>query len=167
MDTDELRCVIQSAANYLLDQQTRLKRGDRYFYEEQGCAAFLAKLDSAGSGLQAAVKHLQALRTRFEFGEMDKFSSVDGRVRKAYDQALDAMVEIQITRHQTRIEHPPKTRGLYLQKSAARLAWAYVGDRVRGQARSVALEILTKANLPAPSDGALTRWFQEFRKEDA
>lgn len=157
----EIRLEIDASIKYLLEKKELHQSLTGYpSFDYPG---YLAKLDSAKSALALAVKHLQRLETDFLMGHLDAYQMSAHRVHAAYDGAMNAMVQVQIATNETKLFHVPTTRALDLQKSAARLALALVGDRVRGQARSVAIKIMDGANLGNPEKSALTRWLKEIK----
>lgn len=161
----ELKLEIAGSIEYLLEKKAR----DQFLTGTHSFdyGGFLAKLGSAESGLQAAVKHLRRLETDFALGNLDAYQLSAHRIHSAYEGAMNALAEIQIATNETKLFHTPATREMGLQKSAARLAYSLVGDRKKGQARAVAIEIMDGANLENPEKSALTKWFKEFRTENA
>lgn len=163
----ELRPGIDSAIKYLLGK----KEQDQYLAGAPSFdyCGFLAKLDSAKSALDVAAKHLQRLETDLVLGRLDAYQLSAHRIHSAYEGTMNALAEIQITTSETKLLHAPTTRALSLQKSAVHLAYSLVGDRVRGQARAVATEIMdgAKLNDPHPDASTLTKWLKEIRTERA
>lgn len=160
----ELKLGIDAAIKYLLGKKERdqlLAGAPSFDY-----SGFLAKLESAKSALAVAVKHLQRLETDFDLGHLEVYRLSAPRIRSAYESAVAAKVQVQISASETKLFHTPATRKLDLQKSAVRLACALVGDRVRGPARVVAIQIMDGANLENPEKSALTKWLNEIREEN-
>ena len=160
---------IDSCVRYLLERQEREWLAGQSFYGYDG---LLSKLDSAERSLADAVKHLQDLRTHFEFGRMEAFRLSDRSVRGSYESAQTALAGVVIAKHEVKIEHHnrassgEKTQTKVLQKSAARMAYAIAGNHGRGEARKLAVRIMDKANLGNPEASTLTRWLAEFKRDD-
>lgn len=160
---------VERCARYLLEKQESERLTGEALYDYSG---LLSKLDSTERELSDAVKHLQNLCESFEFGRIEDFSLCEPRVRRSYESALTALVELRIAKIEVKIQHGgrsghgEKTQLKVLQKSAARLAYAIAGNRVRGEARKLAIRIMDKANLGNPETSSLTRWLSEFRRDD-
>ena len=176
---------IERCSKYLLEKQQREIDANKSQY---GYGDFLAELCSVKKDIDSALKRLDRLSAHFEAGPvltadftklgwsspgglktlgMGVFSDHHGRLVRTRDLELNASVEMNIMISEVKILHRRKTRALDLQKSAARLAYAIVGDRIKGQARKVAIQIMDKANLGNPDKSSLTGWIKEFRKDEA
>lgn len=156
---------IEGCVKYLLEAQ---KDDESFaaagFYDTAG---FLAKLDSVERDLVSAVTHLSGIRNRLDLEKYSQFTLQSKRVSSALASALTSLATVKHTQQSVKNERPQVTRSNYYQKSAARLAFGIVGDRVRGEARAVALKIMDKAGLmPPPETSTLTKWLGEFKGED-
>ena len=180
----DLEIEIERCAKYLVENECVHQRLDSAQY---GFSDFQAELDLVKRDIDRALKRLDKLAAHFESGLVltDNFTKLDwsspGRLKslgmepfmrhqerllRARQFALDALVEMTIMISEVRIFHVQKTRALSLQKSAARLAYAAVGDRIKGQVRQVAKRIMDKANLGNPHPSSLSGWLKEFKDRD-
>lgn len=159
--TPEEKAYIDSCAVYLRERAECELLRSKSFYDREG---YLAKLDSAEKALTGAIGHLRDISLRFALYEMDPFLSDQGRIDRAYNSAFDAQIAVKDAIKNTQFEHLPRTRKMPLQKSAMRLALAY-GDSVHGQARRMAQQIITKANLNSAEASSFTKWRKAIKKE--
>lgn len=166
----DLEKEIKKCAQYLVETNELRQLLNSAAYDAKG---LLDKLGSAERCLAAAVDHLQNLRSHFEMGRMNPHDRHEKKVRQSYESAIDAWVQVRNLSQEVKIFHEPKTRKMPLQQSAARLAYALVGHRVKGQARKITLEIIAEANLKMPDDSkldipersSLTGWLDEFKND--
>lgn len=176
---------IERSAQYLIEKNQRDAEENKAQYGHQ---SLLAELDSVRGDIASAVNRLGKLSVHFAAGPilttdfnklgwsspngvptlgMGPFVAHEKRLLRTLHKSQDALAEIIILISEVKIFHTRKTRALDLQKSATRLAYAIVGDRIRGQARTVAIRIMDKANLGNPDKSSLTGWLKEFREEGA
>ncbi|MDD3576093.1 MAG: hypothetical protein AB7U63_17310 [Porticoccaceae bacterium] len=176
MTAEEQEREIQSCAAYLLGQKERLlmqrptieslnnhprKAECIYTYAEM-----IDRLDAIQKMLEKTQEEINTIRGHFCFGRLEPFIEVSPEINDASNGAVDAWVKITQARQLIRFRHPPKTRGLTLHKSAARLAHAHFIKKDRHKAREVAHRIIEAAGLEPMDESTLTKWLQEFNKED-
>lgn len=176
MTDEEQEREVQSCAEYLLDKKERLlmqrptaetlnnhprKAKCFYTYEQM-----IGKLDEIQENLEKARNEMNTLRGYFCFGRLEPFIEASTEIEKSSELANDAWVKILQAKQLIRIQHPLKTRELTLHKSAARLAHAYFTKEDRHKTRALARRIIQAAGLEIVDESTLTKWLQEFNKED-
>ena len=124
-----------------------------------------AELDSIFSELERACQRLNALHSHLVMGELEPFYRIENRVTACMEAACRARTEAFLAKQEFGIEHPQRTKGMDLQRSAVRLALAYFEHSGRGQVRARSKEIMQKAGLPEPDESTVTKWIKEFREE--
>lgn len=176
MTAEEQEREIQSCAAYLLEKKERLlmqrptieslnnhprKAECIYTYAEM-----IGKLEDIKTALNQAVEGLNDIESHFVFGRLEPYFTADLDISLARKSAISSLASTLIAIGEVKEQHPPKTRELTLHKSAARLAHAHFIKKDRDKARKLAHRIIEAAGLDSLDESTLTRWLQEFNKED-